>query len=205
MLVKQSMKELEKRIAKLRAQEGKYVEMARIAQREELPDQIKLAEEALRMTISERKRTYKMLLNAQIISQMKDMTSMTNEFLGAIQVISKDIAHGTTADMSKISGELRLAMDRVAEQTDQLSDMLEDSQDSVSDFSTDTSLVGDDEIKGLIYGTGATSSAGAGAASSSGSSASPQATKVRQRTRARIRANTLFMIGSPFILMIATL
>ena len=172
MLVKQSMKELEKRIAKLRAQEGKYVEMARIAQREELPDQIKLAEEALRMTISERKRTYKMLLNAQIISQMKDMTSMTNEFLGAIQVISKDIAHGTTADMSKISGELRLAMDRVAEQTDQLSDMLEDSQDSVSDFSTDTSLVGDDEIKGLIYGTGATSSAGAGAASSSGSSAS---------------------------------
>lgn len=174
MLVKQSMKELEKRIAKLKAQEGKYIEMARIAQREELPDQIKLAEEALRMTISERKRTYKMLLNAQIISQMKDMTSMTNEFLGAIQVISKDIAHGTTADMSKISGELRLAMDRVAEQTDQLSDMLEDSQDSVSDFSTDNSLVGDDEIKGLIYGTGApsTASTGLGSITSAGSASS---------------------------------
>ena len=126
MLVKQSMKELEKRITKLKAQEGKYIEMAKIAQREELPDQIKLAEEALRMTISERKRTYKMLLNSQIISQMKDMTSMTNEFLSAIQVISKDIAHGTTADMSKISGELRLAMDKVSEQTEQLSDMLEE-------------------------------------------------------------------------------
>lgn len=166
MLVKQSMKELEKRITKLKAQEGKYIEMAKIAQREELPDQIKLAEEALRMTISERKRTYKMLLNSQIISQMKDMTSMTNEFLSAIQVISKDIAHGTTADMSKISGELRLAMDKVSEQTEQLSDMLEDSQESVSDFSTDSSLVGDDEIKSLIYGNSAGSAAGAASGSS---------------------------------------
>ena len=171
MLVKQSMKELEKRITKLKAQEGKYIEMAKIAQREELPDQIKLAEEALRMTISERKRTYKMLLNSQIISQMKDMTSMTNEFLGAIQVISKDIAHGTTADMSKISGELRLAMDRVSEQTEQLSDMLEDSQDSVSDFSTDNSLVGDDEIKSLIYGNGSSSASTSATSSGSGNSA----------------------------------
>ena len=169
MLVKQSMKELEKRITKLKAQEGKYIEMAKIAQREELPDQIKLAEEALRMTISERKRTYKMLLNSQIISQMKDMTSMTNEFLKAIQVISKDIAHGTTADMSKISGELRLAMDRVSDQTEQLSDMLEDSQDSVSDFSTDNSLVGDDEIKSLIYGNGSSASSSASASSSDSS------------------------------------
>lgn len=171
MLVKQSMKELEKRIQKLRAQEGKYIEAAKIAMREELPDQIKLAEEALRMTISERKRTYKMLLNAQIISQMKDMTSMTNEFLSAIHVISKDIAHGTTADMSKLTGELRLAMDRVAEQTENLSDMLEDSQESVSDFSTDSSLVSDDEIKSRIYGA-ASAAAGAGASASSDASLS---------------------------------
>jgi hypothetical protein len=45
--------------------------------------------------------------------------------------------------------------------------MLEDSQDSVSDFSTDNSLVGDDEIKSMIYGNG--SSAGAVASSSDSS------------------------------------
>jgi len=44
-------------------------------------------------------------------------------------------------------------MDRVAEQTEQLGDMLEDSQESVSDFSTDSSLVSDDEVKSMIYGT----------------------------------------------------
>ena len=80
MLVKKSMRELEKRINKLKEQEATYVRAAQVAMREELPEQIKLAKEALKMTISERKRTYKMLLNAQIISQMKDMTAMTNEF-----------------------------------------------------------------------------------------------------------------------------
>ena len=161
--VKQSMRELEKRIQKLRAQEGKYVEMAKVAMREELPDQIKLAEEALRMTISERKRTYKMLLNAQIISQMKDMAGMTNEFLGAIQVLSKDISKGTTADMSKLTTELRAAMDKVKDQTENLSELMEDSQDDISEFSTDNSLVSDDELKARIYGT-ATAAAGEGAA-----------------------------------------
>jgi hypothetical protein len=152
MLVKKSMKELEKRIAKLKEQEQVYINAARVAIREELPDQIKLATEALKMTRSEEKRTYKMLLNAQIISQMKDMTAMTNEFLGAIQVISKDIANTTTADMSKLTSELRNAMDKVSEQTENLGEMLEESQDSVGDFTASNSIVSDDEINALIYG-----------------------------------------------------
>ena len=152
MLVKRSMKELEKRIAKLKEQEQVYINAARVAIREELPDQIKLATEALKMTRSEEKRTYKMLLNAQIISQMKDMTAMTNEFLGAIQVISKDIANTTTADMSKLTSELRMAMDKVSEQTENLGEMLEESQDTVSDFTATSNIVSDDEINALIYG-----------------------------------------------------
>ena len=152
MLVKKSMKELEKRIAKLKEQEQVYINAARVAIREELPDQIKLATEALKMTRSEEKRTYKMLLNAQIISQMKDMTAMTNEFLGAIQVISKDIANTTTADMSKLTSELRNAMDKVSEQTENLGEMLEESQDSVGDFTATSNIVSDDEINALIYG-----------------------------------------------------
>ena len=161
MLVKRSMKELEKRIAKLKAQEGEYIKAAQIAMREELPDQVKLAKEALKMTISERKRTYKMLLNAQIISQMKDMTAMTGEFLKAIQVISKDIAKGTNEDVSKLTGDLRLAMDKVADQTEQLGELLEDSQESVGDFSAGSSLVSDDTIDSMVYGTSAGSSSSA--------------------------------------------
>jgi methyl-accepting chemotaxis protein len=161
MLVKKSMKELEKRIVKLKEQEAFYINAAREAIKEELPDQIKLAEEALKLTVSERKRTYKMYLNAKIISQMKDMTAMTNEFLGAIHIISKDIAHGTTADISKLSTELRTAMDHVTQQTEGLSEMLEDSQDTLTDFSSGTSLVSDENINQMIYGNSQSTSSDA--------------------------------------------
>ncbi len=154
LLVKRSMKELEKRIAKLNQQEQVYINAAKIAMREGLPEQIKLAKEALKMTVSERKRTYKMLLNAQIISQMKDMSAMTSEFLKAIQIISKDIAGSANADMNKLSAELKLAMDRVGEQTETLNDMLEESQDELTGFSSSSQLASDDEIDKLIYGEG---------------------------------------------------
>ena len=164
MLVKKSMRELERRIAKLQEQEGKYVQAAQIAIREQLPDQEKLAKEALKMTISERKRTYKMLLNAQIISQMKDMSAMTGQFLNAIHVLSKDIAGSTTADMSKLTTDLKMAMDKVALQTENLGEMLEDSQEEMVDFSASSSLVADSEIDSMIYGN---SQAGTASASMS--------------------------------------
>jgi len=161
MLVKKSMRELEKRIQKLKEQEAKYVQAAQIAIREQLPDQEKLAKEALKMTMSERKRTYKMLLNAQIISQMKDMSAMTGEFLNAIHVISKDIAGSTSTDMSKLTVELKSAMAKVADQTEQLGEIMEESQDDVSEFSVNTSLVSDDEIEKMVYGSAGATTANA--------------------------------------------
>lgn len=149
--VKQSMRELEKRIRKLKEQEQVYIDAAKEAQKEDLPEQVKLAREALKMTISERKRTLKMLLNARIISQMKDMTAMTSEFLNAISTISKSIAGTTTTDISKLSGDLKRAMSSVSQQTENLSDMLEDTQDDLSDFSSGNSLVSDEDIDKLIY------------------------------------------------------
>ena len=153
MLVKKSMRELEKRINNLQQQEEVYVNAAKVAIKEGLPEQVKLAKEALKLTISERKRTYKMLLNAQIISQMKDMMQMTGEFLEAIRVISKDIAGTTTQDVSKLSGELKMAMEKVSDQTEDLNEMLEDSQDDITDFSTESKLVADEEVDKIIYGS----------------------------------------------------
>lgn len=152
MIVKKSMKELERRIQKLSAQEQKYIESAKVAMREELPEQLSLAKQALKLTIAERKRTYKMLLNAEIISQMKDMTSMTGEFLGAVQVLSREIAQNTGINMTKIQNELNLAMGKMAAQTDNLEQMLEDSQDNIQDYSNDNDIVTDTEIDKLIYG-----------------------------------------------------
>ena len=157
MLVKQSMKELEKRVRKLKEQEAVYVRAAKTAQDENLPKQIQLAKDALKMTISERKRTMEMLLNAQIISQMRDMSAMTGEFLKAVHNISKSIAGTTSQDVNKISAELKMAMNKVENQTENLADMLEDSQDDIGDYGEGISSVSDEEIDQLIYGAGGAS------------------------------------------------
>ena len=140
MLVKQSMKELEKRIRKLKEQEAVYIRAAKTAQEENLPQQIQLAKDGLKLTISERKRTLQMLLNAQIISQMRDMSAMTGEFLKAVHNISKSIAGTANQDVNKISAELKIAMGKVENQTENLADMLEDSQDELNEarFTRDT-------------------------------------------------------------------
>jgi methionine synthase II (cobalamin-independent) len=162
MLVKQSMKELEKRIRKLKEQEAVYIRAAKAAQQENLPKQIQLAKDALKMTVSERKRTMEMLLNAQIISQMRDMSAMTGEFLKAVHNISKSIAGSTSQDVNKISSELKIAMGKVENQTENLADMLENAQDDLSDYSEETSAsVSDEEIDQLIYGAGGASAGGA--------------------------------------------
>ena len=162
-LVKQSMKELEKRIRKLKEQEAVYIRAAKVAQQENLPEQIALAKNALKMTVSERKRTYKMLLNAQIISQMSEMSTMTGEFLKAVHNISSGIAGPSSKDFRKITAELKAAMGKVENQTENLTDMLEDSQDEVSDYTEGTSYtVSDDEIDQLIYGNTAPQAQGAG-------------------------------------------
>ena len=153
MLVKQSMKELEKRIRKLKEQEAVYIKAAIVAQEENLPQQIQLAKDALKMTISERKRTMQMLLNAQIISQMRDMSAMTGEFLKAVHNISKSIAVTSNQDVAKISSDLKKAMGMVEAQTENLADMLDDSQDSLTDYSEGMSSISDAEIDQLIYGT----------------------------------------------------
>ena len=162
MLVKQSMKELEKRIRKLKEQEAVYIKAAIVAQEENLPQQIQLAKDALKMTISERKRTMQMLLNAQIISQMRDMSAMTGEFLKAVHNISKSIAGTSNQDVSKISSDLRKAMGMVEAQTENLADMLENSQDDVSDYSEGMTSISDEEVDQLIYGNGSSSSASEG-------------------------------------------
>ena len=160
MLVKQSMKELEKRIRKLKEQEANYIKAAQVAQRENLPRQIQLAKDALKMTVSERKRTMEMLLNAQIISQMRDMSAMTGEFLKAVHNISKSIAGSTSQDVNKISAELKMAMNKVENQTENLADMLENAQDDMGDYSENITSISDDEIDQMIYGVGGSAASG---------------------------------------------
>lgn len=153
LLIKKSMNELAKRIESLKKQEEKYVAMARTAMREELPDQAALAREALRATMSERKRTYKMLLTAEVIAQMKDTALMTKEFLSAVQVLSVDIANAASIKTNDIQLQINKAMGKVSEQTEFLEETMTETQDIITTISDRPGdVITDEDLDKIIYG-----------------------------------------------------
>ena len=152
MAVNKAMNELEKRIKKLENQEQVYINAARTTMREALPEQIELAKKALKLTIGEKKRTFAMLVNLKIVSQMKEMSSMTTDFVNALGDIGKSIAVNTAQDMSKFVGEIQEAMEKVTAQTEEVIDVLEFNQSEVGAFADKLSSVDDTDIDNRIYG-----------------------------------------------------
>ncbi len=152
MAVNKAMNQLERRIKKLEDQEQVYINAAKVAMREALPEQIELAKKALKLTIGEKKRTFAMLVNLRIVSQMKEMSAMTTDFVHALGDIGKSIAANTTEDMSKFVNEIQEAMEKVTAQTEEVIEVLESNQNEVGVFADKISNVDDTEIDNKIYG-----------------------------------------------------
>lgn len=152
MAVNKAMNQLERRIKKLEDQEQVYINAAKVAMREALPEQIELAKKALKLTIGEKKRTFAMLVNLRIVSQMKEMSAMTTDFVHALGDIGKSIAANTTEDMSKFVNEIQEAMEKVTAQTEEVIEVLESNQNEVGIFADKISNVDDTEIDNKIYG-----------------------------------------------------
>lgn len=156
---KQAMRDLERRIAKLKESESTYIKAAKTADEENLPEQKKLAMDGLREAIMERKRTRMMLLNAQILSQRRENAESQKNFLGAVQVITKSIL-GTTksTDVAKVSSQLGVAMQQAAQQAEDMDEMMNNSLEASDSFTSDTFKVSDDELNSLIFGGSSSSS-----------------------------------------------
>jgi len=159
MIVKKTINALRKNVLYLEEQEKKYIEKAKEAIREDLPDQVVMARQYIKETIAQRKRVYRTLLSAEMIIQMKDISGMTKEFLKAVQVLSKQMVINTQIDMSKVQNDLSFALDKVDEQISNLDDMLEDNQNRYSSTTTANSeYITDTELDQLIYGSNAPTS-----------------------------------------------
>ena len=151
MAVKQAVRDLEKRIEKLKEAEAKYIKMAEIAINEDLPQMLENVKSNIQITRSERKRTYSMLIQTQMLAQMKEMTDSTGEFFNTVRNISKAVAGTSTADMRKITADLREAMDKIEQTNEVLSNVIEETNDAVGDLATNTALESSDKIDDAIY------------------------------------------------------
>lgn len=157
MAIKKSMRELEKHIQELEKGEQVFKDAVKKAQEQNLPQQIEKARQGLRESLTEKKRTYIMMIDAQIMLQRRNMMSRQKNFLGAVQTITKSIfASMKGVNVSKISAGFDQAIQGAMAQTEQFDEMIDQTLTS-GDFSADSYEVSDEELDKVIYGASGTS------------------------------------------------
>ena len=133
MLIKKTISEMNKQIAKLEEQKKVYIEAGKQAKQKGLNAQYNLALSGLRMTIVQQRRVYEMKLNFEITSQMKDMSKMTTEFLSGMSSLSKDMMKLTKEkDFMKVQQQFNEAMMGVEMQTEQMESFMDETESAFS-------------------------------------------------------------------------
>lgn len=152
MLIRQTINEMNRQINKLEEQKESYVKKGAEAKKKGLTDQYNLAVNALRMTLTQQKRVEQMKLNFEITSQMKDMASMTADFLKGMASISKDM-YKTTKEVNfkKVQTAFGDAMMGMEMQTAAMENFMDQTQSAFAGVadgqgSADTKK----EVEGLI-------------------------------------------------------
>ena len=155
MAIKKSMRDLEKHIIELEKGEKVFADAVRIAQEQNLPQQIEKARQGLKESITEKKRTYMMLLDAKMMVQRRDMMARQKTFLGAVKTITKSIFESMKGvNVSKIAAGFDEAIEGAMAQTEEFDGMIDQTLSS-GDFSSGSYEVSDDEIDKILYGAGA--------------------------------------------------
>ena len=150
LLIKQTMKSIEKYIAGLNKQYESYVEIAKVAKMKGADQQFKLAVSAIRTVTSQKQKAEEMLLNIQITSQMRDLTKMTKGFLTTMNTMSKDMIKTTKSmDFDNVTKNFETALENVEVATDRLDTLLDSSNDSYASIA-DNSKISNDEIAKMI-------------------------------------------------------
>lgn len=155
MAIKKTINEMNKQIEKLTAAERNFIDLAKKAKTENIPNQYKLALSGLRSTITQKKRVQEMLLNFQIMNQTKDILSTTSEFLKGMGSLSKDMAKlCDEKQFNAVSKDFEKAMIATTAQEERMEMFLDNSRDSFETLSKEgtsaASGEGDAEIEAII-------------------------------------------------------
>ena len=156
MLIRRTVTAMNRQIAALEDQKRVFLEKARVAHRAGLEAQVNLALTGYKMTLLQQKRAQEMLLNFEITSQMKDMSMMTQEFLGGMSVLSREMAKlCDEREFMKVQQQFEEAMGKASQQAEQMDMFMEASQDSFASAQGSTASIDDSEIRSLLDGDAA--------------------------------------------------
>ncbi len=151
LLIKKTMSNMNRYINQLEDQKKKYIESAKKAKQIGSDSQYNLSVSGLKTAVAQQKRAQEMLLNFELTSQMKDLTSMTGSFLDGMSVLSRDMAKITSNnDFIKVQKEFEKAMLGLEDTSEKLDMFLETSDSSFENVASKTKDASDEEISNLI-------------------------------------------------------
>ena len=150
MLIKRTINTMNKQINALEEQKNVFIEKAKDAKKKGLDSQYSFALTGYKMTLLQQKRAQEMLLNFEITSQMKDMTSMTHEFLNGMSSLSKEMSQlAGEKEFMQVQKEFEKAMLATERQAAQLDVFLDSNKDAFASAGG-THTIKDSEFEKLI-------------------------------------------------------
>lgn len=151
MAINATMDKMQSFIAQLEPKKQLFIDKARQAQKSGLTAQEKSAKAALRQVMSQQRLAEKMLVNFEIMTNMRDLTEMSGEFLKGLVVMGKQMA-GLTAkmDFAKSEKELNKAMIEAQVQTERMNEFLDKMTVTVDSGFEEAGGITSEEIDAIV-------------------------------------------------------
>jgi ABC-type phosphate transport system ATPase subunit len=150
-LFNKTLSNMRKYVNNLEGQKEYYIKLAKEAHLNGSKEQYSLAINGLKMALAYQKKAKEMLLNFELTMQLRDLSSVTGEFLNGMVTLSKDMSKIINKqDYAKVQESFETAMGKVEEQNVQIENFLDNTEMSFSQISADPSNVSDKEISELI-------------------------------------------------------
>ncbi len=151
MAINATMDKMQSFVAQLEPKKQLFIDKARQAQKSGLVAQEKSARAALKQVMSQQRLAEKMLVNFEIMTNMRDLTEMSGEFLKGLVVMGKQMA-GLTAKMEfvKSEKELNKAMIEAQVQTEKMNEFLDRMTVTIDSGFEEAGGIADEEIDAVI-------------------------------------------------------
>lgn len=151
LVIKKTLNNLNKQIQNLEEKKKIAITKAKEAKQKGLESEYNLALSMYRMSVTQQKRAQEMLLNFELTTQMKDMASLTSEFLKSLSVLSKEMVKLTNnKDFLKVQQQFEKAITGVEMQAEQIDVMMDTSEERFVSTTNDQDSITDEEFAKII-------------------------------------------------------
>lgn len=149
--IKKTLNNLNKQIEELEKKKKTAIEKARVARESGLNAEYNLALSLYRASVSQQKRAREMLLNFEITTQMKDMATLTKEFLKGLSILSREMVSLTNnKDFLKVQQQFEKAITGVETQSKQLDSMMDTSEQKFTEVTNSEDAISDEDFANLV-------------------------------------------------------